>query len=445
MIRFYKNLYINNRFFILFGVIVILFCFGFAFESLFFVAKIALIAGGAVTLADILLLFHPRLKIGASRSMSKLLSLGDDNAVKLEIENNYNLPLDITVIDELPYQLQKRDFIMRFRIGPKEKKQLTYMVRPVLRGEYKFGKVNIYIRSLMKIIERRISAPLAHAVPVYPSLIQMKKFQLQAFARTSYERNGIKKIRKLGHSYEFEQIKDYVRGDDYRSINWKATGRKADLMVNQYEDEKAQQIYSVIDKSRAMRMPFNGLSLLDHSINATLVISNIALLKYDKAGMITFGEKPDTTIKADRSRSQLKLLMEALYKQKESTLEANYEMLYYAVRNNIRGRSLLFLYTNFESYYSMERVLPILRRISNMHLLVVVFFENSEVLDYSMSNAKNVEDIYFQTIAQNFISEKRQIVNELKQYGIQAILTRPEDLSMNTVNKYLELKSRGMI
>jgi uncharacterized protein (DUF58 family) len=445
VIRFYKNLYLNNRFFLLFGVVVVVFCFGFAFEPVFHIAKIALGVAAAVVITDIMLVFHPRAKLNVTRSMSKLLSLGDDNAVKLEIESRYDLPLSLTVIDELPYQLQQRDFTMKFTIGPREKRLLTYVIRPLVRGEYRFAKVNIYLRSWLGIIERRYSSSLDHSVPVYPSLIQMKKFELQAFARTAYERNGIKKIRKLGHSYEFEQIKNYVRGDDFRSINWKATSRKADLMVNQYEDEKAQQVYSVIDKSRAMHMPFNGLSLLDHSINATLVISNTALLKYDKAGMITFAEKLDSTIKAERSRTQLKLLMESLYKQKESLLEANYEMLYYAVRNNIRGRSLLFLYTNFESYYSMERVLPILRKLNNMHLLVVVFFENSEVVDYSMGTAGNVEEIYFQTIAQKFISEKRQIVNELKQYGIQAILTRPEELSMNTVNKYLELKSRGMI
>ncbi|MEZ5054237.1 MAG: DUF58 domain-containing protein [Chitinophagales bacterium] len=98
-------------------------------------------------------------------------------------------------------------------------------------------------------------------------------------------------MRKIGHSYEFEQIKNYTSGDDIRSINWKATGRRNQLMINQYGDEKSQQIYSILDKSRAMNMPFNGLSLLDYAINTTLVISNTALHKDDKAGLLTFNEK----------------------------------------------------------------------------------------------------------------------------------------------------------
>jgi uncharacterized protein (DUF58 family) len=429
----------------MFGLIVGLFAFGFAIPFLFIVAQLSILGALALVLVDILLLYNRRARIVIKRSLSRLLSLGSDNITRLQVYNHYNLPLRLTIIDELPYQLQQRDFEISFVIKPGEKKQLNYNVRPLMRGEYHFGKINVYMSSVLGIVQRRYSEPAEIMVPVYPSLIQMKKFELKAFAKISRETLGIKKIRRIGHSYEFEQIKSYVRGDDYRSINWKATGRRADLMVNQYEDEKAQQIYSIIDKSRAMRMPFDGLSLLDHSINASLVISNIALQKQDKAGLLTFSEKIDSTVKAERSKAQLKVLMESLYKQKESTLEANYELLYFAVRNFIKGRSLLFLYSNFESYYAMERVLPILRRINNLHLLVVVFFENSEVSDYSMGKAKNMEDIYFQTIAQKFVSEKKQIVNELKQYGIQAILTRPEDLSMNTVNKYLELKSRGMI
>ena len=180
-------------------------------------------------------------------------------------------------------QLQERDFSMMFSLQTGEKKNLSYKIRPVTRGAYFFDKINLYYSSVMGLAERKIiyNAPLK--VAVYPSVLQMKKFQLNAFSRIStFE--GIKKLRRLGHSYEFEQIKNYVKGDDYRSINWKATSRKGELMVNQYEDEKAQQVYSVIDKSRVMLMPFEKLSLLDHSINSSLVISNIALEKKTKRG-----------------------------------------------------------------------------------------------------------------------------------------------------------------
>ena len=125
---------------------------------------------------------------------------------------------------------------------------------------------------------------------------------------------GVKKIRKIGQSMEFEQIKEYVKGDDYRSINWKATARKEGLMVNNYTDERSQQIYCLINKGRVMKMPFDGMTLLDYAINASLVLSNVALTRQDKAGIITFEKSLDTFLQADKKPTQMNLLLESLYR-----------------------------------------------------------------------------------------------------------------------------------
>jgi uncharacterized protein (DUF58 family) len=281
-------------------------------------------------------------------------------------------------------------------------------------------------------------------VPVYPSIIQMKKYELKTHPFYSVS-EGIKKHRRIGHSYEFDQIKEYVVGDDSRSINWKASGRKGALMVNQYEDERSQQVFSIIDKSRAMRMPFNNMTLLDYAINSTLVISNVVLQKHDKAGLITFSDKIGSILPAERSSRQLKKILEALYNEQEQFLEAEYELLYHLVRNVIKNRSLIFLYTNFESYHAFERVLPILRQINKLHLLVVIFFDNEDVVNMSRKQANKLLDIYIQTMAGNYLFEKKQIATELSNHGIHCIKTLPADLSINTINKYLELKSRRMI
>ena len=442
--RFFRNYYLTLRFFLIFGIIIFIMLFSFSYAFLFNVAVGLIGAAMAITFIDTILVFNPGIKITCERITPKVFSNGSINHVRIELHNKGNMSVNLSMIDELPAQLAKRDFLVKLKLKAKEKKQVTYEVAPTVRGEYKFGRINLYIKSFLKIVERRKTFNLDKTVAVYPSIIEMKKHELRAFAKISHFQ-GIKKIRRLGHSYEFEQIKNYVKGDDFRSINWKATGRRGSLMVNQYEDEKAQQIYCLIDKSRSMSMPFNGLSLLDYAINTSLVITNIALLKQDKAGLVTFAEKIHTALKAERGKVQLKKILEALYKEQERSLEANYEYLYLSIKNLIKGRSLIFLYTNFESYYALERVMPVLRKISNTHLLVLVFFENTEIIDYQKKSVENMEEIYFQTIAQKFVFEKNKIVHELKQYGIQSILTRPENLSIDTINKYLELKSRGMI
>lgn len=444
MLRLFKQLYLTNRLFYVLGGIAILLAVSFFIPLLFPVAQVILIVAAALIFVDIVILFNQSLKLAGRRSMQKIFSLGDENAVTIELQSEYTLPLFVKLIDELPEQFQKRDFAFQFSLKGKEKRKVIYTIRPVTRGIYQFGNINLLLSSTIGLCRRRWIIPATSEIAVYPSVIQMKQFELKALARISTQ-EGIKKLRRLGHSYEFEEIKEYVHGDDYRSINWKASGRISSLMVNQYEDERAQQIYSVIDRSRAMRMPFNGMSLLDYAVNTSLVISNIALLKSDKAGLLTFGDKLQTFIKAERNRQQLQKILESLYAQKEETLEANYEQLYQAARYYAKGRSLFFLYTNFESIYALERVLPILRRINRLHLLVVIFFQNAEVEDFSKRPANSLQEVYDQTIAQKFISEKIQLTTELRRYGIQSILTRPEELSINTVNKYLEFKSRGLI
>ncbi len=453
--RLMKDVFVTSRFFGIASGVVVLFVISYFLNDTEFFSNIGfdpivlpwalLTFLGVLAVVDGLLLFALKRPIKIRRHLPRVFSLGDDNPIKLTIENISSQTYDVTVIDEIPVEFQKRDFEFNFKLKPFEENIITYQLNPKVRGEYHFGFVNVFLTSYLGILQRKYEHKFPMTLPVYPSLIQMKNFELKAFDKVTMDKGGVKRMRRIGHSYEFEQIKDYVRGDDYRSVNWKATSRTGKLMVNQYEDERAQQIYCIIDKSRSMKMPFNGLSLMDYAVNATLVISNIALKKHDRAGMMTFSDMIGSSIKADRKANQLNTILQTLYREKERNLEANYELLYRAVRNLISGRSLIFLFTNFESMYSLERVLPLLRRINNQHLLVVVFFENSEIKDYADEEVESVEEIYHQTVAKRFLHEKEQIISKLKQYGIQAILTKPEDLSMGTVNKYLELKSRGLI
>lgn len=440
-----KSTFLPSRFFIVCGALVLVLAMGFAIPILFPIGQFLLFIFIALVLTDWMLLFQPAANLNGVRRLPRMLSLGDENPIYLDLNNDSNLRLRLNIIEELPEQLQTRNFVQSVSLQAGEVASIRYDLRPLERGEYVFGVTNCYAAGLFGLIERRFQlneAPMK--VAVYPSVIQMKQLEMRAFDRIT-TREGIKRIRRIGHSYEFEQIKNYVAGDDFRSINWKASSRKEGLMVNQFEDERAQQVYCIIDKSRVMRMPFKGLSLMDYAINATLAISNIIIKKYDKAGLITYSDKIGATIKADNRPTQLNFILNALYKEKERPLEANYELLFHISSKLINGRSLIMLFTNFESAFALDRALPILRRINRRHLLVVVFFDNTEIREFAEQEAQDIEGIYQQTMARKYLSEKAQMVLTLRQYGIQSVLTRPEDLSINTINKYLELKARGLI
>ncbi|NNC71183.1 MAG: DUF58 domain-containing protein [Flavobacteriaceae bacterium] len=442
--NFIRNLYIHTKFYYYIGILSALFLVSYWITLFYSIAWILTVIFTVLFLFDILLLFRKKLGIEARRILPAKFSNSDENPVPVTINNKYPISIHLKVIDELPEQFQERNFNYETHVATGQSCNFEYKVRPVERGEYLFGHLNIYVSSALKMVARRYRFDRSQMVAVYPSYIQMRKYEFLAMSNRLTE-FGLKKIRRIGHTMEFEQIKNYVSGDDVRTINWKATAKRAQLMVNQYQDEKSQPIYSLIDTGRVMKMPFEGLKLLDYAVNATLAFSNIALLKNDKAGMLSFSKKVDQIIPASSKRTHLNILNEALYNIETKFTDSNYNYLYATIKRKITHRSLLILYTNFEHISSLKRQLPFLMAIARQHLLVTVFFENTELDTLISANAEDIQSIYHKTIAEKFTYEKRLIVKELESRGVHAILTKPQQLSVNVINKYLEFKAKGLI
>ncbi|MFT3844102.1 MAG: DUF58 domain-containing protein [Lacibacter sp.] len=439
-----KPLYFSNRFFLVLGISVALFLVAFFFPVLETPATIFFFVLAATIAADLFFLFVINRKPVIKRHLPERLSNGDENPVLISIENRYPFSIHAEVIDELPLQFQQRNFSIKLSFKPGEEKELLYKLRPVERGEYHFGSVQVFVQSLLGLVERKFTGAEECMVPVYPSFIQMRKYQLHAEAVQTKE-NGNRRLRKIGHSMEFEQVKEYVQGDDVRTLNWKATARKGALMVNSFTDEKSQQVYCVIDKGRLMKMPFNDLTLLDYAINASLVMCNVALHRQDRFGLMTFSNKMGSVLAADRKPVQLEKVLQILYNQQTAFLETDFEMLYMRIRAGIKQRSLIILFTNFESLTGMQRQMAYLKRIAKYHLLLLVFFENTELKTVTVKDVKDIEDLYVKTIAGKYAHEKRLIVKELQNAGILSILTAPENVTVNTINKYIEIKTRQAI
>jgi uncharacterized protein (DUF58 family) len=412
----------------------------------YYVALILLILLLVTLFVEAMMLYFSGGRVIGKRTFPPIVSIAASNKVQVDLFNGYDFPVNLFLFDELPAQLQARDFGIMVKSKAKGKRALSYSIKPMTRGDYHFGHLYVFVSvSFPGFLQRRFRLEEPRTIKVYPSVKEMRDLQLQVLSHISVMQ-GVKKMRRLGHSYEFEQIRQYVQGDDYRSINWKATGRRGGaLMINQYEDEKAQPIYFVIDRSRNMKMPFNGLSLLDYSINSALALSNVAIQKSDRAGLVTFGKTCDTFIKADNGGHQMNAILEALYNQKQTDTEADYQLLYSKMKYHVKQRSLLFLYTNCYTKHSLERLKPILRLLNKLHLLVVILFENTEIEELVSEKSKSLEEIYDQTIAENFLYEQQLIALELNTLGIQCIVSKPEELTINSLNKYLEIKAKGAI
>lgn len=438
------NLFFSRRFYVVGAFVVFTFVLSWLVSFSLEVPKLFFVLWALVTFIDFIFLFANRTGIKAKRTIADRFSNGEYNPVQIDLKSYFSFATQIEILEELPEQLQARHQVFNLKLDPRESNFIRYEIRPKERGVYQFGFCNLMIRSKIGMVSRRIPSAQYDTVKVYPSYKYMRRYTLVAHSAQEMDA-GNKKLRKIGHSLEFEQIKEYVRGDDIRSLNWKATARKGALMANHFVDEKSQQVYVIIDKGRLMKMPFRGLTLLDYAINATLILANVSLYRQDKFGLMTFSHVQGTVLPAQRKGMQMNLVLEALYNQETDFLESDFERLYLQVRTYIKHRSLLVLFTQFETMHGLKRQLPYLKQLAKHHLLLVVFFENSELTALAGEPAEDLEGIYTKTIAEKFSFEKKMIVKELRNHGIISMLTPPENLTINTVNKYLELKSKQML
>lgn len=442
--QFLKSFYIHNTFFRYLALLSASFILSYWFKWLYPIAWLLILVLVAAFLFDIFLLYGSGKGIRAKRLLPNKLSNSDLNKIRIQFYTHYPFRTSIGLIDELPQQFQKRDFEYRTKCVKGEQQVFDYTVRPTDRGEYVFGHLNVYASSPLRIVKRRFVFQKDHMVPVYPSIIQMQQYDFLAI-NNRLSNIGLKKIRKLGHTQEFEQIKDYVPGDDIRTLNWKATAKRNQLMVNQYQDEKSQPVYSLIDTGRVMKMPFNGLKLLDYAINSALAFSNVALKRNDKTGLVSFSKNVENFLPAAQKSTYLNNILETLYNIDTEFTDSDFGALYGHIKRKINQRSLLLLYTNFEHISALKRQLPYLLALAKKHVLVVIFFENSELEKLIATDAEDLQAIYHKTIAEKFSLDKKLMQKELQRYGIQTILTKPEQLTVNTINKYLEIKARGLL
>jgi uncharacterized protein (DUF58 family) len=395
-------------------------------------------------LVDSLFLSSIQSQIFVERKVEKMLSLGDVQEIMYTISNNSSFPLSITIYDDLPIQLQLRKEIWQGTIHPYGKHIHHFKIKPTSRGVYEFGNINALVcRTIIPLTRYMVTFQDSLQTKVYPSIIQMQNVEFFISAKTSHK-SGIKRVRSIGDDDEFDHLRSYVVGNNIKHINWYATSRKGELIVNQFQDMRHQDVYMIIDKGRSMEMPFYGLSLMDYAINTALAFTKIIIKKHDRAGLITYNNVVDYVVGASSNSSQLNVMLDALYAQETQFKESNLKVLYTYLRKSVSKRSIIFLFTNFENIYEVRRNMAFLRLISKNHLLVIVTFVNEEVERMTTQESNTLSQIYDQTIAESILYDKERIIKEISSEGIMTLLSRPGDLTIDVINKYLEIKARRL-
>ena len=231
-----KSLFIQERLYFLLTVLATLFVAGYFIDLLFIAAKILLVLLTLLVVLEGFLLFVPKAPpLQLTRELPRRLSNGDESTIQIYLLNQYLFRVDVEIIDEAPWQFQLHALTYKLALEPGQEKSVQYKLKPFARGEYVFGQTRVYASSPIGLLQRRfVFGAKENAVACYPSFLKMRQYELLA---VSNQLNDVyvRPVRRPGTHTEFEHIKDYVTGDNYRTINWKATAKRGRLMVNQYQ------------------------------------------------------------------------------------------------------------------------------------------------------------------------------------------------------------------
>lgn len=441
-------LFLKKRFFIiLFSIAAISAC-GLLTNALYTIALIGLLLFVCSLLVECVLLLL--LRIEGGRSISTKLDLGEENTVKLgfSITRGIRKLRSVYVIDEIPAEFISEEDKHEMEVDQDGNFCCRYNFIPSCRGSFKLGR-SLVFASFFGMIERRlILEENGQKVDVYPAFSRLREKDEQVRSKQMLT-TGSHKRQQPANQTEFRDIREYVVGDDIRRVNWKATARTGNTMVNDYEDERSQHIISVIDCGSAMQRTFNNLTLQDHAINASLLVSYSALEKEsDCVGVCSFDRKGTIFLPPRAGKTQFKSIMQQLYALDAEYGESDIEQLCHLLDRNVKRRSLVFLYTDIPTMSVLNRKLQFFKRISTRNCLVVINcldkeLESASRLQVEGHMKNNAHSQYVEsTLAKDMVNQKQFIADTLQQNGIYCLSVYPESLSFNVLQKYLELKSK---
>lgn len=439
-------MFLKKRFFIILFSIAALAAFGVLMAIFYKIALVGLCIFVGATIADMVMLI--RLRIEGGRDIASKLDLGEENSIKFDMKVTRGILKSGYIIDEIP-----SEFITEAEIHEVKKSRdgfaCSYQFFPSRRGNFNLGRTLLFA-SVLGLLERRIVlTDKGQEVDVYPAFTRLREKEEQVRSKQVLS-TGSHKRQLPSNQTEFRDIREYVVGDDIRTINWKATARAGRTMVNNYEEERSQHIFNIIDCGRTMHRTFNSLTLQDYSINASLLLSYTALgSEGDCVGLVTYGPMGIKFLPPRSGDKQLKTITQQLYALQTQYGEGDIEEMCLLLDRKVARRSLVILYTDYATVTAMQRQLPFLSRIARRHRLVVVNFIDHELHQIYSNNQTTIHqdsqttNYTERSIATDLIHQKHLIADKLQQSGINCVMIRPEDLSFSIVRKYLELKSRG--
>jgi uncharacterized protein (DUF58 family) len=381
--------------------------------------------------------------VRVEREVPPVLSVGRDNAVRLSVRSLAGRPLTVSLTDDLPDEARATDLPATVELAPRGRVTVTYHVRPSLRGSYVLGSHHVRYPSPLGLWLRQLRIPASNPIKVYPDVKAVRTYEL--LARQNREA-AMRAVRLRGGENEFERLREYVKDDEYRTIDWKATARRQRLIAREYQQERNQSIVCLVDCGRLMTTESAGLTHLDHALNAVLMMSHVAARSGDHVGLVAYDSKVRAFVPPGGGAHATQRLIQATYDLHPTLVEPDHRAAFDLLSHRVRRRALVILFTQVIDDVAAGTVLRLMRGLGSRHLPLCALFRDGALdamVDAPLGAGET--DLYRRGAAAEAVLWRDRLVRDLKAGGALVLHTLPSKLTPALVNRYLEIKAQQML
>ena len=405
--------------------------------AVWLIAVMLLIAADAV-------LAGKKERFSIRRNHDSKLSLGVENAIRLELQNRAPRTTEFWIRDEAPLEFSGEPVVLRGKCAGRSAWSGGYMVVPPRRGDYRFGDIHLRWKSPIGLVIRQARFPGAGPVRVYPNLMDIRRYDLM-LRQNRLQEMGLRHSRNIGEGTDFERLREYLPDDDFRRIHWKATARRNRPITIEYQTERSQNVIAVLDIGRMMQSPVNQMAKLDYAVNAVLLLAFVATGKGDKVGLLSFADDIQHYLRPRAGRMQFYRMLKALYAVEPQGVEPDYRRAAGYLAGKERKRSLVILFTDLTGSLGIRALLESMGAIAVRSLPMVVTISDPDIHQAASDRPVNSETAYLRMEAEILLEERRQALDTLRRRGVLTLDVPANRLSVSVINRYLELKARLLL
>jgi len=373
------------------------------------------------------------------------LGLAEQAQVTLEAVNHSRVSISAQIFDEAPETVSAGlpgGELLSIHAG--NSCSLTYAISPSARGDAEFHDVWLKYRTAWNLAERWARARLSQSVRVYPSLREARKLRLYLIRCRQIELEKRLKHQR-GQGREFESLREYRSGDEFRDISWKATARRGKLITKIYQVERSQTLWLVIDAGRLLRARINGLAKLDYAINAALGLAQVALYSGDRVALLAYGRKPQQRVAPNRGSAHLRILLESMAQVRAEGVEADHMLATEVLLSSQNRRSLVVWMTDLAETAATPEVIECTAALAKRHLVLFVVMAQNELQNLALEGPENVHEMYRQSAAIEILQRREVLLTRLRRQGALIVQAAPQGISTALANKYIEVKERSLL